>query len=157
MPSLHILKGANQGATVSLQKERFVIGRNPECDVVIPVTSVSREHAQLLRMQGRYHIEDGDGQGNKSRNGTFVNNQAITSRTALKNNDRIRICDFLAVFLDTDSEVLEDDGGQENSSTVEATLNHHSSLMLLDTQPSEKLRLLLEISANLSKTFDLDE
>jgi len=157
MPSLHILKGANQGATVSLQKERFVIGRNPECDVAIPVTSVSREHAQLLRIQGSYHIEDGDRQGNPSRNGTFVNNQAITSRTALKHNDRIRICDFLAVFLDTDPELPEDDGGQENSSTVEATLNHHSSFMLLDTQPSEKLRLLLEISANLSKTFDLDE
>src|SRR5207302_1565013 len=109
------------------------------------------------RIQGRYHIEDGDRQGNPSRNGTFVNNQAITSRTALKNNDRIRICDFLAVFLDTDPELPEDDGGQENSSTVEATLNHHSSLLLLDTQPSEKLRLLLEISANLSKTFDLDE
>src|SRR4051812_40078983 len=139
MPSLHILKGANQGATVSLQKERFVIGRNPECDVAIPVTSVSREHAQLLRIQGRYHIEDGDRQGNPSRNGTFVNNQAITSRTALKHNDRIRICDFLAVFLDTDPELPEDDGGQENSSTVEATLNHHSSFMLLDTQPSEKL------------------
>src|SRR5439155_4706964 len=91
MPSLHILKGANQGATLPLQKERFVIGRNPECDVVIPVTSVSREHAQLLRMQGRYHIED-----LQSRNGTFVNNQAITARTVLKNNDRIRIFDFLA-------------------------------------------------------------
>src|SRR5262245_4397909 len=151
MPSLHILKGANQGATVPLAKDRFVIGRNPECDVAIPVTSVSREHAQLLRIQGRFHIED-----LQSRNGTFVNNTQITARTALKNNDRIRICDFLAVFLDTEPQTFEDDGGQENSSTVEATLSHNSSMMLLDTQPAEKLRLLLEISGNLSKTLDLD-
>src|SRR5215510_15988778 len=97
MPSLHILKGANQGATVPLAKDRFVIGRNPECDVVIPITSVSREHAQILRVQGRFHIED-----MQSRNGTFVNNIQIGSRTQLKNNDRVRICDFLAVFLDAD-------------------------------------------------------
>ena len=151
MPSLHILKGANQGATLPLQKERFVIGRNPECDVVIPVTSVSREHAHLLRLQGHYHIED-----LQSRNGTFVNNQAITARTALKNNDRIRICDFLAVFLDADPNTVDDDGGQENSSTVEATLGHNSSMLVLEQQPAEKLRLLLEISANLTKTLDLD-
>src|SRR6266403_1143258 len=95
MPSLHILKGANQGTTVPIEKERFVIGRNPECDIVIPVTSVSREHAQILRVQGKYHIED-----MQSRNGTFVNNQAISSRVPLKNNDRIRICDFLAVYVE---------------------------------------------------------
>ena len=43
----------------------------------------------------------------------------------------------------------------ESSSTVEAMLSH-SSHMLLETQPAEKLRHLLEISGNLSKTLDLD-
>ena len=46
-------------------------------------------------MGGRYLIED-----KQSRNNTFVNNQPITARTLLKNNDSIRICDFLAAFLD---------------------------------------------------------
>src|SRR5437868_8516829 len=143
MPSLHILKGANEGALIPLDGDRFVLGRNPDCGIVIPVTSVSREHAQILRVQGRYYIED-----RQSRNGTFVNNQAVTARTALKNNDRIRICDFLAVFVDPRGD--EDDGGQDNASTVEATLSHqNSSLMLLETQPAEKLRGLLEISADL--------
>ena len=31
-----------------------------------------------------------------SRNGTFVNGQAIKTRTPLKHNDRLRLCDFLA-------------------------------------------------------------
>src|SRR5262249_22465602 len=44
---------------------------------------------------GKYFIED-----KQSRNGTFVNGQAIDTRTLLKNADRIRICDFVAVFLD---------------------------------------------------------
>ena len=95
MPALQILKGNGEGTVVPLEGERFVLGRNPDCGIVIPVTSVSREHAQILRIQGRFYIED-----KQSRNGTYVNNQAINSRTLLKNNDRIRICDFLAAFVD---------------------------------------------------------
>jgi sigma-B regulation protein RsbU (phosphoserine phosphatase) len=156
MAALQILKGANEGGLISLDGEKFVLGRNPDCGIVIPVTSVSREHAQILRVQGRYYIED-----KQSRNGTYVNNQAITARTPLKHNDRVRICDFLAVFVDqqqiTPEELPEagEESENESSSTVEAMLSHSSNL-LLETQPAEKLRGLLEISANLSKTLDLD-
>src|SRR5205085_11268386 len=95
MPSLQILKGPNEGAVIQLEGDRFVLGRNPDCAIVIPVTSVSREHAQILRVQGKFFIED-----RGSRNGTFVNNQAISARTPLKHNDKIRICDFLAAFIE---------------------------------------------------------
>jgi serine phosphatase RsbU (regulator of sigma subunit)/pSer/pThr/pTyr-binding forkhead associated (FHA) protein len=151
MPSLQILKGPNEGAVIPLEGDRFVLGRNPDCGIVIPVTSVSREHAQILRVQGKYFIED-----KQSRNGTFVNNQAINARTALKNNDRIRICDFIAAFLDQAPAHDEDDEGDESDgpSTVEAMLNHTSHL-LLETQPAEKLRLLVDITNNLSKTLEL--
>ena len=43
MPSLHILKGANEGTHIALDGDKFVLGRNPDCGIVIPVTSVSRE------------------------------------------------------------------------------------------------------------------
>src|SRR5262249_15206715 len=43
----------------------------------------------------------------------------------------------------------------DTSSTVEATLSHSSNL-LLQTQPAEKLQALLDISNNLSKTLELD-
>src|SRR5262245_48556614 len=106
MPSLHILKspGTNEGKIIDLSADRCVIGRNPDCGIVIPVTSVSREHAQILRVQGKFQIED-----MQSRNGTFVNNTAIANRVTLRNNDRIRICDFLAVFLDREPTTPEDD------------------------------------------------
>ena len=58
MPSLHVLKGPNEGAIIPLDGDRFILGRNPDCGIVIPVTSVSREHAQIIRIQGRYFIED---------------------------------------------------------------------------------------------------
>jgi phosphoserine phosphatase RsbU/P len=156
MPALQILKGVNEGSLIALDGDKFILGRNPDCGIVIPVTSVSREHAQILRVQGRFFIED-----KQSRNGTYVNNQAITARTMLKHNDRIRICDFLAAFVDqpqapTTSETIESEPEEpESSSTVEAMLSH-SSHMLLEQQPAEKLRHILEISSNLSKTLDLD-
>src|SRR5580693_5042834 len=150
MSSLHVLKGPNEGTVITLDGDRYIMGRNPDCGIVIPVTSVSREHAQILRVQGRFFIED-----KQSRNGTFVNNQAINGRTALKNNDRIRICDFIAAFLDQQAALEEgaDDADESDGpSTVEAMLNHTSHL-LLETQPAEKLRLLVDIANNLSKTL----
>jgi serine phosphatase RsbU (regulator of sigma subunit)/pSer/pThr/pTyr-binding forkhead associated (FHA) protein len=153
MASLRILKGPNEGTLLSLDGDRFVLGRNPDCGIVIPITSVSREHAQILRTQGRYFIED-----KQSRNGTFVNNQQITARVPLHHNDRVRICDFVAVFLETTATGTDnDDLGEEGEgpSTVEAMLSHSSS-MLLETQPAEKLRTLVEISSDLTKTLELN-
>jgi sigma-B regulation protein RsbU (phosphoserine phosphatase) len=156
MPTLHVLKGTNEGAFLPLDGDKFILGRNPDCAINIAATSVSREHAQILRINGRYYIED-----KQSRNGTFVNNQAITTRTLLKHNDRIRICDFLAAFLEqpptppAHAEEPSEAEEQETSSTVEAMLSQ-SSHLLLETQPAEKLRHLLEISSSLNQTLDLD-
>lgn len=156
MSALQILKGVNEGTFIPLDGDKFVLGRNPDCGIVIPITSVSREHAEILRINNRYYIED-----KQSRNGTFVNNQAISGRTLLKHNDKIRICDFLAAFVDPPRVALpptekpSEEDEQESSSTVEATL-HTDSHMLLETQPAEKLRHLLEISSNLNKTLHLD-
>jgi serine phosphatase RsbU (regulator of sigma subunit) len=147
MPSLQILKGVNEGQLISLDGDQFIMGRDPDCGIVIPVTSVSRKHAQILRVQGKYFIED-----RQSRNGTYVNDKAITTRVPLKNNDKVRICDFVAVFVDHDGEEMD---GEESTSTVEAMLAA-SSNELLTSQPADKLRGLLEISANLNKTLDLD-
>src|SRR5262249_31676895 len=67
-----------------------------------------------------------------------------------------RICDFIAAFLDQAPAAEEGDEGEEaeGPSTVEAMLNHTSHL-LLETQPAEKLRLLIDITNNLSKTLEL--
>ena len=125
MATLQIVKGADEGRQIPLDGDKFIMGRNPDCGIVIPVTSVSREHAQILRVQGSYFIED-----KQSRNGTFVNNQAITTRTPLKNNDKIRICDFLAVFLDGDPGDNGDEEEETDNTTVEAMLSQSSHMLL---------------------------
>jgi serine phosphatase RsbU (regulator of sigma subunit) len=113
MAALHILKGANEGTLIPLDGDKFVLGRDPDCTIVIPMTSVSRKHAQILRIQGRYSIED-----LKSTNGTYVNNQVIAVRTLLKHNDHIRICDFLAAFFVADPDELT--GERHSKELVEA-------------------------------------
>src|SRR5438105_4372091 len=95
MAVLQVMTGANQGTQIPLNGDKTVLGRNPDCHVVISGTAVSRAHAHILRVGGKYYIED-----IKSRNGTFVNNEQIAGRTALKNNDKIKICDFVCAFFD---------------------------------------------------------
>jgi serine phosphatase RsbU (regulator of sigma subunit)/pSer/pThr/pTyr-binding forkhead associated (FHA) protein len=162
MASLLILKGADQGQRYTLNDERIILGRNRDCHVVIDFPAVSREHAHILQIGGKFFIEDRD-----SRNGTFVNNQQIAGRTQLKNNDRIKICDFLCTFhdgtvvkplpADLRPEEPEAEEG-ESSSTVEAKVSTDqiSSHMLLESQPAEKIKALLDISTNLAKTLELD-
>src|SRR5438874_1197685 len=119
MPALQVIKGHNEGAVIPLDGDKVVMGRNPDCGVVIPAGPVSREHAQVLRVEGRYFIED-----LHSRNHTFLNNQMVPpgTRTPLKHNDKIRICDFLVAFLERpptpgDHLPAEDEEGEEASST----------------------------------------
>jgi serine phosphatase RsbU (regulator of sigma subunit) len=160
MPLLHVLKGPNLGENLTLD-DTNIIGRDPpKCNIVIPMNAVSREHAKIVRVGGRFYIED-----LKSRNHTYVNNEVIETRTLLKNNDKIRICDFLATFQDgppipplpSDVVPAADDEEDETSgsTTVEATLSHNTNLQL-EMQPAEKLKAILEINSNLSKTLDLD-
>jgi serine phosphatase RsbU (regulator of sigma subunit)/pSer/pThr/pTyr-binding forkhead associated (FHA) protein len=162
MASLHVLKGTNQGAVIPLDNgDKWVLGRNGDCHIVINLPAVSREHAIIRLSQGRFYIED-----LKSRNGTAVNNDEIKGRTELKHNDRIKICDSIFAFVSTPKPELPDifkpprpdeDHGEESSSTVEATLSSGSKQQLLETQPSEKLAFLVQMTAELTQTFDQDQ
>jgi serine phosphatase RsbU (regulator of sigma subunit) len=143
-----------------LDRDKVVLGRNPDCHIVIGGHAVSREHAHILRVQGKFFIEDRD-----SRNGTFVNNQQIAARTPLKDNDRIKICDFLCTYHDSvpakplPAELRREEAEPdepEGTSTFEATIGRISSQQLYESQPAEKLKVLLEISNSLSRTLELD-
>jgi serine phosphatase RsbU (regulator of sigma subunit) len=158
MAYLHILKGANAQQSIALEKDRTLLGRNATCDIVFPANdfAVSREHACIVRADGRFYVEDLG-----SRNGTFLNNQQITARVPLSDNDQIRICDFLYSFHQTlplaratlaPEPPPEPEDAEELS--VEASVSNSSHVFL--DQPNEKLRALIDISNNLSKTLELD-
>lgn len=165
MPHVLILQGANPRKAVALDRDKTILGRDNDCHVQLeqpraPVpkvrgsggrkheNTVSRKHAVIIRDKGQYYIEDGDGKGKKSRNGTWINGVRVPfpERVPLKNNDVIKICDVTLKF-------QSDDG--ETSSTIDAAISHESSSEFL-AGPAEKLQLLLEIGNRLSHTLELN-
>ncbi len=62
------------------------IGRSKASDIYLPDTTVSREHAVLMRRDDGWSITDTD-----SKAGVFVNGERISGRTNIYLNDRISI------------------------------------------------------------------
>lgn len=71
---------------LSLERSSLVLGRNPDCDVVLASPSVSRRHASLVRRAGVIRVEDLG-----SANGTFVNGSRISAPTVLSTGDLVSI------------------------------------------------------------------
>jgi len=91
---LQVTSGAASGTQFSLNTDRIVLGRHPNCQIVLPSGVVSRHHAQILESHGTFYVED-----LRSRNGTFVNEQKIDRRTELEDGDKIRLCDIVLEFV----------------------------------------------------------
>ncbi len=70
----------------TLEREEYVIGRLPECDIVLPDRLVSRHHARVFQKDGTFWIEDLG-----SKNGTYVNGDPVTFPRELKDGDEIQI------------------------------------------------------------------
>lgn len=73
--------------------DKLSIGRSEKCDLKLDGSGVSRLHAVILRKNGCYIIED-----QQSSNGTFVNNNKITSPKTLENGDEIEISGNILSF-----------------------------------------------------------
>lgn len=82
---------------IALTREEFVIGRGEECDIVIPHTSISREHARLRKLKPGYVLFD-----LQSRNGTFVNGRKV-AENLLKEGMTVKIGDIEFVFFGASS------------------------------------------------------
>ena len=131
MAVLEVVKGLTPGRKFLVEGQHAVLGRHPDCDVVLDVAAVSRHHAKIIHETGRYFLEDLG-----SRNGTFINGQMIHGRAALQEGDQVGICDLAFHFhLDQDEPtgsimpLLVDDGPADKirSSTVMSKLDVSSS------------------------------
>ncbi len=71
--------------TIETDKEVITIGRDVKNDIQIDNLSVSKQHARIVKHQGKYFIED-----MKSTNGTYLNEKKI-AKEKLTNNDVITI------------------------------------------------------------------
>jgi len=83
--TLTLLGGGGAATTFPILKERTVLGRLPECDVVLADPGASRQHAEIRRVGAAYVVADLG-----STNGTLVNESAVAEQ-ALADGDRITI------------------------------------------------------------------
>lgn len=85
-PFLVAPTGELRGERWQLTKDRFVIGRGSECDLVVADRQVSREHAQIRKAEQGYVLEDLG-----SKNGTHLNGMRIKEPTVLQDGDEIQV------------------------------------------------------------------
>jgi serine phosphatase RsbU (regulator of sigma subunit) len=163
MAILQLFKDTGLTEPITIDGDRYILGRHPDCNIVLDAASVSRQHAQIVRENGQYFIED-----LHSRNGTFVNGRSITARTPLEDGDRLKICDLsLAFYTKEPSDRARGSGGSSFSfldeassgtSTIMSKLEVASqSSLRLTVNPEVKLRAMIEIAHSLGKAVSLDE
>jgi serine phosphatase RsbU (regulator of sigma subunit) len=175
MALLEHLNGDRAGEQLQLPPQRSILGRHPECDIILDQGAVSRQHAQITFVDGQYVIED-----LRSRNGTLVNGQLVQTPQPLRDGDEVKICDHTLAFhsgsipaavpvgagvLSEDFghgadpfEVTEDVAKVSNSSTVMWKIDLTATdTARLAVRPETKLRALIEITQNLSRAIAIDE
>jgi sigma-B regulation protein RsbU (phosphoserine phosphatase) len=164
MAVLEHVTGDLAGTLVDLKNDVTVIGRLPDCAIVLAANGVSRRHAEIRKVGPAFLLVDLE-----SRNKTLVNDTALDGGVEhlLKENDRINICSIEFVYhaafpLKTKEpepaadviEVTESDGSEKQAfRTLEAS---RSSTMASTVRPEVKLKAILEITRSLSNELRID-
>jgi serine phosphatase RsbU (regulator of sigma subunit) len=166
MAFLRMLKGPDPGHVYRLG-ESNVLGRHPECDIVLEVGAISRQHAKITQAGDDYLVEDLN-----SRNGTYVNGSRVEGQYKLSEKDELKICDVIFTFHEgspddsshaamqtLDAVQMVDDDKTPGGSTIMSKLevSTGSTSLRLAVNPEVKLKALLEIGRNLGGAVRLEE
>lgn len=99
------LSSGVSGQSFALNATRLVVGRADSCDLRLEDSSVSSEHARLVRDSAGWRVVN-----LLSTNGTFVNDRKISS-SALSSGDRVRFGRVEFRFHDPDQGHAGGEGG----------------------------------------------
>jgi serine phosphatase RsbU (regulator of sigma subunit) len=128
--------------TVVINRFPFVIGRSSECNLALPQSYVSRNHATIARNGGQFVLED-----TNSRHGTFVNGEQVTRRT-LQPRDRIQFGSREGPQLRFEAEDSQEATGQTILAQLQGISAQQSDL--------EKLRWFLQAAGELNSAGRVD-
>jgi phosphoserine phosphatase RsbU/P len=163
---LVFVSGNRAGQRIAVSTPRTVIGRHPACDVVLDISSVSRQHAAVTIESDDVFIED-----LRSRNGTTVNGQRLTARHRLSDGDEVVICDQCIRFQDaehSDATILSTEPRTDEADMVEADISDSHIVSQLDMrglsgdapagpQSEAHLRAVVGLRRALGGSLSLDE
>lgn len=90
---LVVIKGNGERVRHQVNNTAVRIGRGPDNDIQLADSTVSTEHAKIYFQDERYWVHDLG-----SRNGTVLNNQAVT-KNVLRNNDKLRFGKVECIFM----------------------------------------------------------
>jgi phosphoserine phosphatase RsbU/P len=158
-PILKKVTGNPAGQHIELNRDTIVIGRAPECDIVLDPFGVSRRHAEIRRDGEKFYLVDLG-----SRNKTKLNDTEISPQQnhVLKQGDRINICDIEFVYYSQPEPPKSETGvfivteSTHEDSTLHTVDASRSDILSAVVQPEAKVRAILEISRNLSSDLKID-
>jgi pSer/pThr/pTyr-binding forkhead associated (FHA) protein len=106
----------HRGTFFPVHQGDSLLGRSPECLIVLPSERVSREHAVVRRIHCGLEIEDLG-----SRNGTWVNGTRIRRATVLSQGDEVQLGDdLLEVVLKPNAQIPVTVSGVSSSLSEES-------------------------------------
>jgi diguanylate cyclase (GGDEF)-like protein len=97
-PCLVVIAGPGLGRRLDLGAPVVEIGRGDDCTFAVPGDQVSRKHASIHRILGKYVVADLG-----STNGTFVNGERIEQQS-LKDGDQIRVGELVLKYMESNLE-----------------------------------------------------
>ena len=159
MAILRVIDGCELGQVHELKLPKTVLGRSPECHIVLKHDAVSRKHAIIELVDNEWFIEDC-----RSHNKTHLNGEALLNgprgRKRLCDDDRIEIGDLTFAFQENacfeGSVVLErNDAAAESYITSSISVASETSCITVDDDPAYKLRAGLKIIQNLANTIEV--
>jgi len=144
--SLVVVDPHGHRTRVSIEPLPFRIGRQPENELILRDTRVSRTHARILIEDAHYVLEDCG-----SRHGTFVNGKRI-SRHELRGSDKIEFGaqdSYQLIFLLDGSELKRLMEQMAASEKTPAAIGTGGNLA--------KLRAILELARTVQSSFSVDD
>ena len=95
-PCLVVIAGPGLGHQYDLGDKIVDIGRQEECVISVPSSKVSRRHASVQRVLGRYTLADLG-----STNGTYLNGKRIEKAQQLNDGDKIKVGELVLKYMES--------------------------------------------------------
>ena len=169
MATLFVIRGVDQGSRFELSEPTIRVGRDPSNTIQLHDTEVSRQHAEIRRVENDYAVSDLN-----SSNGTFVNGQRVRNQR-LSSGDQLQLGSTLMLYTgpSEDPENLVDiisisdpDEPGEGSQIVRSlTQQEGSRLFDIDALPQtvwlararSNLQVMYRTALAVSHTLDIDQ
>lgn len=169
--TLFVIKGKDQGHRFELSKSETTLGRDASNDIQLNDEEVSRRHAHIVQINGRFALADLG-----SANGTYVNAQPIRGKRSLRTGDHLHVGATTMIFTAVTKRPAEDlsdivrlvpnDESQSGSRILKTMSQDESSEILSPSSSAESpwlrrarsnLQIMYRTALAVSHTLDIDQ